>query len=135
MVSTASDYARFAQFWLNRGELEGIRLVSPKTVDLMTVNHLPPGTASGADMYRFEALEPSPRMGQGFGLGFAVRTDAGLNPLPGSVGDYYWGGSQGTYFWIDPKEQLYVVWMMQSPTARLPMRFLLRAMVYQALIK
>ena len=135
MVSTASDYARFAQFWLNRGELDGVRLVSPKTVDLMTVNHLPPGTASGADMYRFEALEPSPRMGQGFGLGFAVRTDAGLNPLPGSVGDYYWGGSQGTYFWIDPKEQLYVVWMMQSPTARLPMRFLLRAMVYQALIK
>lgn len=135
MVSTAPDYARFAQFWLNRGELDGVRLVSPKTIDLMTANHLPPGTATGADMYRFEALEPSPRMGQGFGLGFAVRTDAGRNPLPGSVGDYYWGGAQGTYFWIDPKEQLYVVWMMQSPAARLPSRFLLRAMVYQALIQ
>lgn len=135
MVSTAPDYARFAQFLLNRGELDGVRLVSPKTIDLMTSNHLPPGTVMGADMYRFEALEPSPRMGQGFGLGFAVRTDAGRNPLPGSVGDYYWGGATGTYFWIDPKEQLYVVWMMQSPAARLPSRFLLRAMVYQALMQ
>ncbi len=135
MVSTAPDYARFSQFLLNRGELDGVRLVSPKTIDLMTANHLQPGTVMGADMYRFEALEPSPRMGQGFGLGFAVRTDAGRNPLPGSVGDYYWGGAQGTYFWIDPKEQLYVVWMMQSPEARLASRFLLRAMVYQALVK
>lgn len=135
MVSTAADYARFSQFLLNRGELDGVRLVSPKTIDLMSANHLPPGTVMGADMYRFEALEPSPRMGQGFGLGFAVRTDAGRNPLPGSVGDYYWGGAQGTYFWIDPREQLYVIWMMQSPAARLSYRFLLRAMVYQALLK
>ena len=72
--------------------------------------------------------------GQGFGLGFAVRTDAGRNPLPGSVGDYYWGGAQGTYFWIDPKEKMYVVFMMQSRAARLPYRFLLRQMVYQAII-
>jgi CubicO group peptidase (beta-lactamase class C family) len=134
MISTAPDYARLAQFLLNRGELDGVRLVSPKTIDLMTANHLPPGVAMGADMFRFEALEPSAKMGQGFGLGFAVRTDAGRNPLPGSVGDYYWGGAQGTYFWIDPKEQLYVIWMMQSPQARLPYRFLLRAMVYQALM-
>lgn len=135
MVSTAADYARFSQFLLNRGELDGVRLVSPKTIDLMAANHLPPGTGVGPDMARFEALTPSAEMGQGFGLGFAVRTDAGRNPLPGSVGDYYWGGAQGTYFWIDPKEQLYVVFMMQSPVARLPYRFLLRQMVYQALIK
>ncbi len=135
MVSTAADYARFCQFWLNGGELDGVRLVSPKTIDLMTSNHLPPGTQMGPDMQRFEALEPSARMGQGFGLGFAVRTDAGRNPLPGSVGDYYWGGAQGTYFWIDPKEKLYVVFMMQSPQARLPYRFLLRQMVYQAVVK
>jgi CubicO group peptidase (beta-lactamase class C family) len=64
-----------------------------------------------------------------------VRTDGGRNPLPGSVGDYYWGGASGTYFWIDPKEKMYVVFMMQSPAARLPYRFLLRQMVYQALIK
>lgn len=135
MVSTAADYARFSQFLLNRGELDGVRLVSPKTIDLMAANHLPPGTPIGPDMVRFEALAPSAEMGQGFGLGFAVRTDAGRNPLPGSVGDYYWGGAQGTYFWIDPKEQLYVVFMMQSPAARLPYRFLLRQMVYQALVK
>lgn len=135
MVSTASDYARFSQFLLNGGELDGVRLVSPKTIELMTSNHLPPGTPIGPDMVRFEALAPSAEMGQGFGLGFAVRTDAGRNPLPGSVGDYYWGGAQGTYFWIDPKEKLYVVLMMQSPSARLPYRFLLRQMVYQAMIK
>lgn len=134
MVSTAADYARFSQFLLNRGELDGVRLVSPKTIDLMTSDHLPPGAAMGPDMKRFEALEPSQEMGQGFGLGFAVRTAAGRNPLPGSVGDYYWGGAQGTYFWIDPKEQLYVVLMMQSPAARLPYRFLLRQMVYQAIV-
>ena len=134
MVSTAADYARFCQFLLNGGELDGVRLVSPKTIELMTTNHLPAGTAMGPDMKRFEALTPSAEMGQGFGLGFAVRTDAGRNPLPGSVGDYYWGGAQGTYFWIDPKEKLYVVFMMQSPAARLPYRFLLRQMVYQAII-
>ena len=86
-------------------------------------------------MVRFEALAPSAAMGQGFGLGFAVRTDAGRNPLPGSVGDYFWGGAYGTYFWVDPKENMYVVLMMQSPQARLPYRFLLRQMVYQALIR
>ena len=135
MVSTAADYARFCQFLLNGGELDGVRLVSRKTIELMTSNHLPPGTPVGPDMERFEALTPSAEMGQGFGLGFAVRTEAGRNPLPGSVGDYYWGGAQGTYFWIDPKEQLYVVFMMQSPAARLPYRFLLRQMVYQAIVK
>jgi CubicO group peptidase (beta-lactamase class C family) len=135
MVSTAADYARFSQFLLNGGELDGVRLASRKTIELMASNHLPPGTPIGPDMARFEALAPSAEMGQGFGLGFAVRTDAGRNPLPGSVGDYYWGGAQGTYFWIDPKEQLYVVFMMQSPAARLSYRFLLRQMVYQAVIK
>lgn len=132
MVSTAPDYARFCQFMLNGGELDGVHLVSRKTVELMTANHLPPGTPIGPDMARFEALAPSAEMGQGFGLGFAVRTDVGRNPLQGSPGDYFWGGAYGTYFWIDPKEQLYVVWMMQSPQARLPYRFLLRQMVYQA---
>ena len=135
MVSTAADYARLCQFWLNGGELDGVRLVSRKTVELMTSNHLPPGTPIGPDMARFEALAPSAEMGQGFGLGFAVRTDTGRNPLPGSIGDFYWGGAYGTYHWIDPREQLYVVLMMQSPAARLPYRYLLRQMVYQAVIQ
>ena len=134
MVSTAADYARFLQMFANGGQLDGVRLISRKSIDLMTADALPPDVRMGADMWRFEALEPSGRMGQGFGLGFAVRTDVGRNPLPGSVGDYYWGGAYGTYFWHDPRERLYVVFMMQSPVARLRYRYLMRDLVYQALI-
>jgi CubicO group peptidase (beta-lactamase class C family) len=134
MVSTAADYARFLQMFANGGQLDGVRLISRKTIDLMTADALPPDIKMGADMWRFEALEPSARMGQGFGLGFAVRTDQGRNPLPGSPNDYYWGGANGTYFWHDPRERMYVVFMMQSPAARLRYRYLMRDLVYQALI-
>jgi CubicO group peptidase (beta-lactamase class C family) len=134
MVSTAADYARFLQMFANGGQLDGMRLISRKSIDLMTADALPPDVRMGADMWRFEALEPSARMGQGFGLGFAVRTEQGRNPLPGSPNDYYWGGAYGTYFWHDPRERLYVVYMMQSPAARLRYRYLLRDLVYQALI-
>ncbi len=134
MVSTAADYARFLQMFANGGQLDGVRLLSRKSIDLMTADALPPDIKMGADMWRFEAFEPSARMGQGFGLGFAVRTDQGRNPLPGSPGDYYWGGAYGTYFWHDPRERMYVVFMMQSPAARLRYRYLLRDLVYQALI-
>ena len=134
MVSTASDYARLCQMFLNGGDLDGVRLVSRKTVELMTANHLPPGTKQGPDMSAFQALLPLPEMGQGFGLGFAVRTVDGVNPLHGSAGDYFWGGAWGTYFWIDPREEMFVVAMMQSPAARLRYRFLLRELVYQALV-
>jgi CubicO group peptidase (beta-lactamase class C family) len=133
MVSTAADYARFLQMFAGGGQLDGVRIISRKTIDLMTANHLPPDIVMGEDMYRFEALEPSARMGQGFGLGFAVRTEQGRNPLPGSPNDYYWGGAYGTYFWHDPRERMYVVFMMQSQTARLPYRYLMRDLVYQAL--
>jgi CubicO group peptidase (beta-lactamase class C family) len=134
MVSTAADYARFLQMFANGGQLDGVRLISRKSIDLMTADALPPDVKMGADMWRFEALEPSGRMGQGFGLGFAVRTDQGRSPLPGSPGDYYWGGAYGTYFWHDPRERMYVVFMMQSPAARLRYRYLMRDLVYQALI-
>ena len=134
MVSTAADYARFLQMFANGGQLDGVRLISRKGIDLMTANALPPDIKMGAGMQIFEALEPSARMGQGFGLGFAVRTDQGRNPLPGSPGDYYWGGAYGTYFWHDPRERMYVVFMMQSPAARLRYHYLLRDLVYQALI-
>jgi CubicO group peptidase (beta-lactamase class C family) len=123
LVSTTMDYARFAQMLLNGGSLNGKRLVSPKTVAYMTADHLGPGVASG------------PGLGYGFGLGFAVRKDAGMASLPGSVGDYYWGGAAGTYFWIDPKEDLFVVYMMQSPKQRVAVRNLLRDMVYGAVDK
>ena len=134
MVSTAADYARFLQMFANGGQLDGVRLISRKTIDLMTADHLSPDIKMGEDMWRFEALEPSRRMGQGFGLGFAVRNDQGRNPLHGSPNDYYWGGAYGTYFWHDPRERMYVVFMMQSVTARLPYRYLMRELVYQALV-
>jgi CubicO group peptidase (beta-lactamase class C family) len=134
MVSTAADYARFLQMFANGGQLDGVRLISRKSIDLMTADALPPDIKMGAGMSAFEALEPSARMGQGFGLGFAVRTDQGRSPLPGSPNDYYWGGAWGTYFWHDPRERLYVVFMMQSPASRLRYRYLMRDLVYQALI-
>jgi len=134
MVSTAADYARFLQMFANGGQLDGVRVISRKTIDLMTADHLPPDIVMGDDMWRFEAFEPSARMGQGFGLGFAVRNEQGRNPLPGTPNDYYWGGAWGTYFWHDPRERMYVVFLMQSPQSRLPYRYLLRDLVYQALV-
>lgn len=135
MVSTARDYARFTQFLLNKGELDGVRLVSRTTIALMTTDHLPPGSGvRDVVRPRFGPLAPTAEMGQGFGLGFAVRTAAGRNPLPGSPGDFYWGGAWGTFFWVDPAEQMYVILMMQSPQRRLPYRLLLRGFAYQALL-
>ena len=134
MVSTAADYARFCQMLLNGGELDGVRILGPKTVALMTQDHLPPGTQYSADLFkRFGGLAPSPVMGQGFGLGFAVRTNEGRNPSLGSVGDYAWGGAYGTYFWVDPKEKLFAVMMLQGPSDRLHYRYAMRDLVYQAL--
>ena len=134
-VSTAADYLRFCQMLLNGGELDGTRVLAPKTVALMASDHLPPGCNYGETARpRFGALAPVPEMGYGFGLGFAVRTDAGRCPLPGSVGEYFWGGVLGTSFWIDPVEQLIVVAMMQAPERRLYYRHLLRPLVYGALV-
>jgi CubicO group peptidase (beta-lactamase class C family) len=134
-VSTAADYVRFCQMLLNGGELDGTRILAPKTVALMASDHLPPGCNYGDTARpRFGALAPVPEMGYGFGLGFAVRTDAGRCPLPGSVGEYFWGGVLGTSFWIDPVEQLVVVAMMMAPERRLYYRHLLRPLVYGALV-
>ena len=134
LLSTANDYVRFCQMLMNGGELGGTRLLSPAIVKLMTSDHLT------AEIHRspstpvlFGALAPMAELGLGFGLGFAVRTHAGRNPLPGSVGDYSWTGVTGTYFWIDPQEQLIVILMMQSPLERLHYRYLMRTLVYQAI--
>lgn len=134
MVSTISDYARLCLFWRNGGQLDGVRLLSRKTVALMTANHLPAGVRMGPDMAYFGAQLPSPDVGQGFGLGFGVRTAAGLNPLPGSVGDFSWSGIYGTFFWIDPQEDLFAILMMQSMAQRIPYRGVMRQGVYQALV-
>jgi CubicO group peptidase (beta-lactamase class C family) len=136
LLSTAGDYVRFAQMLLNGGELGGTRLLSSTTVALMTSDHLTPETRrSPSTPILFGALAPSPELGLGFGLGFAVRTHAGRNPLPGSVGDFSWSGVTGTYFWVDPKQQLIAVLMMQAPIQRLHYRYLIRTMVYQAIVE
>ena len=122
-VSTAMDYARFAQMLLGRGALDGTRLLGRHTVDFMTADHL------GKIRDTFTAA------GYGFGLGFAVRVDPGVATSPGSVGDYNWAGAGGTYFWVDPKEQLVVVLMAQTPgEIRTYYRTLIRDLVYQALL-
>jgi len=127
MVSTASDYARFLQMLLNGGTLDGKRYLSPRTVAYMTVDHM------GSVITPGPLYLPGP--GFGFGLGFAVRKDAGVSPYAGSVGEYNWGGAGGTYFWVDPKENMFVVFMMQSPKQRVPYRAVLKDMIYAAIVK
>jgi CubicO group peptidase (beta-lactamase class C family) len=122
LVATANDYARFLQMMLNRGSLEGIRLLSRKTVELMTADHL--GAITGAP----DLLVP----GYGFGLGFAVRLQAGISAMPGSVGQYFWGGLAGTTFWVDPAENLFGILLIQAPGQREYFRLLFRDMVYSA---
>ena len=127
MVGTAMDYARFLQMLLNGGRLDGKRYVSPHTVAYMTADHTMNPIVPGPYYL------PGP--GYGFGLGFAVRRETGVAPIPGSAGEYYWGGAGGTYFWVDPKRDMFVVFMMQSPKRRVAYRALLRNMVYAAITK
>ncbi len=132
MVATASDYVRFCQMLLNGGELEGVRIVSKHSVASMTANHLPSGIRYTPHIVTQGAAGPSPDVGQGWGLGFVVRTEQGKNPLPGSVGEYYWNGAFGTAFWVDPQEQLIAIMMVQAPGQQ-RLRGLMRQLVYQAL--
>jgi len=130
-ISTAGDYLRFAQMLANGGTLDGQRIMSRTTLRLMTSDHLagrlplaatPGGMVLGASTYTF-------------GLGFAVRPGDGLAPFPGSAGDFNWGGYAGTFFWVDPKEQLVATLMVQSAgTLRLYHRLLYRQLVYQAIL-
>ena len=116
LVSTAADYLRFCQMLLNGGELDGTRLLAPKTIRHMASNHLPANSAMARPRASALArLAPVPEMGYGFGLGFAVRTQPGMSPVPGSVGEYFWGGVTGTYFWIDPAEDLIAVFLAPGP--------------------
>ena len=133
LLSTAPDYARFCQMLLNGGELDGVRLLSPKTIAVMTSDQLPPGIPRVDIGLKDQA--PTPEMGQSFGLGFAVRTDVGHNPLSGSVGDFFRGGAYGTYFWVDPQTKMFAMMMVQMPLA--PSAYYRRAfreMVYAALL-
>jgi CubicO group peptidase (beta-lactamase class C family) len=141
MVFTADDYLRFCQMLLNGGELDGVRLLSPRTVASMTTDQLPPGIGYNATVVGLlQEQAPTPEMGEGFGYGFLVRTQTGRNPLPGSVGDFSWDGAHGTYFWVAPKEKLAAVLMLQNPFdgegrgISIHYRHEMRYMVYQAVI-
>jgi CubicO group peptidase (beta-lactamase class C family) len=128
LISTAQDYTRFLQFMLNRGELDGVRLLGPRIVDFMTTDHLGdiPVAATGS-----MALLPA---GHGFGLGFAVRKHLGVAPVPGSVGTYFWGGLAGTTFFVDPALDLFAILMLQAPNQREYYRMLFRNLVYAAVL-
>ena len=122
-VGTAGDYVRFAQMLLNRGALDGARVLAPKTVEFMTADHL-------GKIGRGFAYFGGP--GYTWGLGVAVRQERGLSPVNGSTGDFFWPGAFATYWWADPKEQMVVVSMMQAPFGR-HYQDLLRGLVYQAI--
>ena len=132
LVSTALDYHRFCRMCLNAGELDGARIVGRKTIDLMTQNHLP----GGSDLSRMSKslFSEAANAGTGFGLGFAVNVDVARSMIPGSVGEYYWGGMFSTAFFIDPVERLTMVFMTQmSPSNTYPIRRELKTLIYSAL--
>ena len=132
LVSTALDYHRFCTMLLNGGELDGARILGRKTIALMTMNHLP----GGADLTSMSKslFSEAQNAGTGFGLGFAVTIDVARSMMPGSVGEYYWGGMFNTAFFIDPVEQISMVFMTQlSPSMIYPIRRELKTMIYSAL--
>lgn len=125
LTGTAIDYARFLQMLLNGGEFNDKRYLSPAVIDYMTSDHL------GSQVRPGPYYLPGP--GYGFGLGFAVRIADGQAATPGSIGEYNWGGAGGTAFWVDPDQDMFVVFMMQSPKMRLVYRSVIRNMVYAAI--
>ena len=127
-LSTALDYLKFAEALRRGGKLGEAHILGRKTVELMTADHLPESIENRIA----DSMDPS-SAGYGFGLGVAVRRQAGIAALAGSKGDWYWSGVYGTYFWVDPAEQLSIVWMCASPgLMRLRYRPMVRALVYQA---
>ena len=127
MVGTVGDYSRFLAMLTNGGTFNGKRILAPKTIAYMISDHMGSAVTPGP-LYL-------PGAGYGFGLGFAVRKETGVATSQGSAGDYNWGGAGGTYFWVDPKENMFVVFAMQSPRNRVPFRPILRNLVYSAIEK
>jgi CubicO group peptidase (beta-lactamase class C family) len=131
LTSTGADYLTFAQMLLNGGSFGSTRLLGSKTVEYMTSD----ATGPDVDLSRLNLMVSMPAYGYGYGLGVAVRRGDGLGGTTGSAGSYMWGGSQGTYFWVDPREELVVVHMAQTPgVIRGYYRQLLPALVYQAIV-
>ena len=132
LVSTTHDYVAFCQMLANGGQLDGRRVLGRKTLELMTVNHLP-GGATLQDM-AVGGFGEAGFEGVGFGLGFAVGLGPAATAMAGSGGEFYWGGAASTAFWVDPVEDLFVVFMTQLyPSIAYPFRAQLRALVYQAI--
>jgi CubicO group peptidase (beta-lactamase class C family) len=132
LCSTAADYLTFCRALLNGGELDGVRLLGPKTLALMTSNHLP-GGRDLPEMSR-SLFSEATYNGIGFGLGFSVTMNPAQTLIPGSAGEYAWGGAATTSFWIDPAEQLIAIFMTQVlPSSAYPIRRELRTMVYAAI--
>jgi CubicO group peptidase (beta-lactamase class C family) len=124
LVSTLSDYTRFAAMLSFGGAIDGVRILSPRTLAFMASDHLDAGVRK--DHY---LLWP----GHGFGLGFAVRTDPGKAPTAGSVGEFFWGGMMGTAFWVSPRDSLFAILMVQTPENREYFRVLFRNLVSAAI--
>jgi CubicO group peptidase (beta-lactamase class C family) len=133
LASTLADYHRFARMLLNGGELDGARIVSPHTIRMMTANHLP----GGRDLTQMSKsmFSEAENAGAGFGLGFGVVTDPTATMLPGNAGNFYWGGMFSTGFFVDPVDDIIMVFMTQlMPSNAYPVRGELKTMVYSALI-
>jgi CubicO group peptidase (beta-lactamase class C family) len=136
LVSTAADYFKFAQAMLNGGVHIGTggrhRLISRKTLDLMTANHLPGGVDLPAVSQSL--FSEAQYDGVGFGLGFATTTNAAKTMMPGSTGDFFWGGAASTFFWVDPVEEVIAIFMTQLiPSSTYPVRREVRTMLYSAM--
>jgi CubicO group peptidase (beta-lactamase class C family) len=134
LVSTAQDYLRFCRLMLNGGTLDGVQILSPKTVSLFSLNYLPDGREI-ADMTLPGMFSESGYAGVGFSIGCGVNVNVAKTRLPGSLGEYFWGGAAATAFWVDPKEELTVVFMAQviGSETRLTLRRDLRTLVYAAM--
>ena len=134
LVSTAHDYMRFCRMMLQGGTLDGVQILSPKTVALFSLNHLP-ANKELADMTTPGMFSEGGYSGIGFSIGCGVNINVAKTRLPGTLGEYFWGGAASTAFWIDPKEELAVVFMTQviGSDARLTLRRDLRTMVYAAM--
>ena len=133
LVSTIHDYYKFASMLLNQGEHAGTRILGRKTVELMTSNHLPNNgdlTSMGQAVFRETAYD-----GIGFGLGFSVMLDPATAQILGSPGEFAWGGAASTYFFVDPKEDMLVIFMTQlMPSSSYPIRREMRVLAYQSII-
>ncbi|BCW90503.1 hypothetical protein sos41_36730 [Alphaproteobacteria bacterium SO-S41] len=131
LVSTAADYLKFATMLVQGGTANGTRFLSPKTLALMASNHLPGGkTLQDISTSMFSEVSYA---GVGFGLGFSVTTDVAQTMIPGTNGDFAWGGAASTYFWVDPKEDLVCIFLTQLlPSSTYPVRRELRTLVYSA---